>query len=945
MKYALLLSCLLTLPLCAASCTQGGSIDDAPRPQAAADLQSPPVAVTKEGVSRLVLALPADPSPGLQQAARDLDEAVEQITGLAPGVQVVTWEETTPTQEIALIRVSVVPQQDASSEASQSYRMVRTGFAPPGTKGLLIEGASEVGAMYGIYELIASMGVRYHHPEETFFPKVDPATFALPWEGVPLASDEAVRSTPRFELRGFHEHTQHPIPMSDYYLRPEPEFRPYVRRYLHWLARNRQNAASWHMLKTVALEPWKPYVSDIISEAHSLGIRVGMVTSFVDEQQNNFKIIVGDRRDAQGTLIPDETQIRDVLTELHGLGFDFLTFQIGSSEFTKPLDADVLRWLEVAATTATSLSPNLRLYTWIHTTCSLKSETGDYFYHLPGQSSTVIGAWVHTVMFHTLEHPAPVYDCDNFHQQRDFMLAQQGKREQVYFPESAWWLGFDNNMPLALPLTGWTRAWDIQQELKGKQVSGHITFTTGREWNYWQYDHHLTRATWDDAIGWEEYLAWIAPMYGDKGPAVTELLGKWALLQKKHILEDNPLIYFYLAGELEQDEIGEKAGIVARRPKISFQEIVDYDNREFEAWKIRDFDMLSVMRQEYAALLATLDQPPAPTEDTPLPARLLYETWVGLMLHVKRLDHAILLYTGAQEVRQWVTLYESGTPYDDPRRQQLTADAQGHLADAQAISAEAQALILSQEASYRYPLDILIAPKPQTLTTYPIGYLEQAHTAFFWHRRDAQLEQLIKDGFAEDLEVWAGGPQLLFAAKGSRIKMTKPDNVVASSVLASFIPQLLIGFKGSLEDGSTDATMLFGQDHNENFKPDEGSESAAPLAIASRTATAMLPQYTFIARSTTGSLLGQGLKLAPATFALTFKEDEKGATLLERLTINGQVSTMELVGLLRAAAPDGLDEESAINLIKEVFGIKPADTLPEKLDIEFLIRPTPAVVP
>ena len=113
--------------------------------------------------------------------------------------------------------------------------------------------------MYGLYEIAADLGVRYHHPEETFIP-------SIPDVALPYHYDGSVEQ-PDFDLRGFHEHTQHPTVMSDFYLRPETSFRPYVSRYLQWIARNRQNVVSWHLLKTVDLDAWFPWGNPPLGES------------------------------------------------------------------------------------------------------------------------------------------------------------------------------------------------------------------------------------------------------------------------------------------------------------------------------------------------------------------------------------------------------------------------------------------------------------------------------------------------------------------------------------------------------------------------------------------------------------------------------------------------------------------------------------------------------
>ena len=880
-----------------------------------------PALLDAGGAANLKLVLPQGYGPGLALAGEDLGVVVNAIagSGMGPGVEILTSK---PSDGSLVVSVKILEEAD-SALGEQGFRIEKASFGS--SVGLQVSANSETGAMYGLYDIVGEMGARYHHPEETHFPASNPEA-TLPWDY------DGSAEVPSFELRGFHEHTQHPTPMSDYYLRPEAEFRPYVSRYLKWMARNRQNAASWHMLKTVDIETWGPYIEDVIDEAHGLGIKVGMVTSFVDEQQNNFKIITPERVDGNGDILADEEQIEQVLTQLHGLGFDFFSFQIGSSEFTKPEDARVLTWLNTSAEVARGLDPKPELFTWIHTTCSLEADDGDYFYHLPGQSDADIGTWVHTVMFHTLEHPAPVYDCENFHQQRDFMNSQLGKRRQVYFPETAWWLGFDNNMPLALPLTGFTRAWDIQQELAGKDVIGHITFTTGREWAYWQYDHYLMQATWDNRVGWEEYLDWISPLYGENGEVVTDTLAAWTERQKKDILEDNPLIYFYLAGELQQDEIGAKAGILARRPKIPYQDVAAYDDQEFEEWKTRDFDMLIEMRDAYAELLTTFERPEVPGEDATLDHILTYEIWAGLYLHVKRLEQAIALYSGVTEARVWIKLYEGGTAFDDPRRMEQMAKAQDFLEQARAVTEEIKVIIAEVEQHYRYPDEILIEPKDETLTAYPFGYLEQTHTAHFWVRRDDQLDRFIQDAFSEDRDVWANEPALLFSAKGNNIKMVEPDDAVASRVIASFIPQMLFGLNGDLEAGAT-ASLVVGQDYNENFKPDEETEVSFDLAMDETSATASGESYTFVVRNNMGEVIGNGLELLDPEFELTLERDPTGLPTLKQSDLAGQVRSQDLLDLVQEVG--GIDEEGTSGLLKAVFGVPEGEELPELLTIRF----------
>ncbi len=926
-----------------ASCVVGCGKDENQKPgtdespfEIIAPSDTAPALLDAEGNAQIELLLPNNESKALELAAQDLGALYASLLGVPAGeALLINYGGIPESQRTRLIWVELLTEDDPDIP-EQGYR-VKPFDTAGGKQGLHIQAEDDIAAMYALYELADLHGARYHHPEESWLPGEDTAT-TLPW----TEQFDGEVDAPRFPLRGFHEHTQHPTPMSDFYLRPDDgeEFRPFVSRYMKWLARNRQNVASWQMLKTVDLDKWEPYISDIIDEAHLYGVKVGMVTSFSDEQQNNFKIVLPDRMNEEGMVMTEEEQIRDVITRFDNMGFDFYTFQIGSSEFTKPGDQLTVDRLNHAAAVSKSLEDGPELFTWIHMVCSLEDDNGGYFYHLAGEADESVGTWVHTVMFHDLNHPAPVYDCEHFNHQRDFLKQELPERAQVYFPESAWWLGFDNNMPLALPITGWTRSWDIKEELKGLDMRGHITFTTGREWAYWQYDHFLTKSTWDAEFDWPAYLDWVKAMYGEHGDAVAEVLDGWALLQKKHFFDENPEIYFYLSGELTQDEIGAAAGILARRPKIAYQEVVAYDDPTFDEWKTRDLDMLIRMKGEFEELLTKFPEPPKPASaDDDLHVKLAYEVWAGLHLYVLRIDHAIELYTGVKDVREWTRLYQADTPFDDPRREQLREAAQGHLDRAKQISAQAQEVILNvSSTTYRYSPELLTQPKPESPTSYPIGYLEETERAYFWTRRDVQLEQLIENNFAENLETWIDEPAPIYYAKGPRISLIEPDNPVAGGVIASFIPQMLVGLNGSFEVGGTEAKLILGQDYNENFKPDEDTERAFDITdITEDGAKASGESYTIFVRDATGDFVGEGaLELLSPMFDISVERDATGLPTLTEVLIAGQVKSAELTALVKSV--DGIDTEGVENLIKQVFNLPLEEPLPEDLDVTFRFR-------
>ena len=157
------------------------------------------------------IVLPPDiEHPGLLLAAADLHDV---------------WLAAAPSGSGATVVVSLGDK----TLGEQEYRLVTT------YGGVAVEASSPVGASYGLYHIAWDLGVRWYHPEEVFIPV---SVSALPEYNGDVQG-------PSFQLRGFHEHTQHPTVWSDFYMRPdEPMYREHISNYLKWLLIHLHNSIS-----------------------------------------------------------------------------------------------------------------------------------------------------------------------------------------------------------------------------------------------------------------------------------------------------------------------------------------------------------------------------------------------------------------------------------------------------------------------------------------------------------------------------------------------------------------------------------------------------------------------------------------------------------------------------------------------------------------------------
>ncbi len=925
---------------------------------------------------------------GVQMAARDVVEAMARIAGVPVPEDAIT---TDPDRVVGRPTISVtVTSLLTEALGDQGYR-IAVGRLGGGSPSLAILARSEIGAMYGLYQVAADLGVRYLHPDETFFPDNPGAT--LPWPA------EALDESPAFLRRGFHEHTQHPIPAADFLLNPAyPGAREAASRYLKWLARNRQNTLTFHLLKTVDLEAWIPHIRDIVDEAHRYGIRVGVVLSFLDRQQNAWRLLEdsGDPAD-DGARIregldrildhvpPDATcpacapcpDIRTASGLVTGPPrralFDFVTFQFGTSEFTTPRappgttpEDRAVAWLDEALDHMSSNYcqrdglkkeyldtepyPYAKVFAWVHIPCGVTASDGSPYFHLPLRADPRVGVVVHTTMFYDLDHPAPVYGCTNFHHQKDFLgQAAEQRRATIYFPETAWWLGFDNNVPLVLPITGRSREHDLREVLPafavvptdaspGWSVSGHFTFTTGREWTYWQYDHFLTRATWDPEVTWDAYLDWISPAYGSAGPAVATALKALSDLQQRYFYDLNPSLIFYLAGELPQDEVGAAAGVLARPPKVPFRQVLEMDDDALAAWKEADLDRLAAMRTEVEAILAGL--PEVPEEGSDQTRRLVGEVRDAVRLFVMRLDHALALYRGVLAARDWrVERARAAARSREPDpsvRAALRTEAESRLAEARAITSQVLDIVRAGEARYRDPADQVARPRPDSLTAYKFGYLYETSTAYFWSRRDDQFASLIAGVFGDVSEDWQAAPEAVFMSDAATTEVLVPEDEAARTILRGFLPRMLWGVSGP----PASPILILAQDHDASGLPDPGTEVVIALAAGGDGFTGQAPEVPLIVRDLNGA--------AVATLSLLAPRFEVEATLspgtapdVRVVTLDGGVSSEALIQVVVTVTARGMDEEGVAAILKDFYGLDPSLPLPETLPFAARFRPIP----
>lgn len=873
----------------------------------------------KEGKANVTVVYSEQAGVGVQEAATELVRVLSALTGQSFPAPVKVAKggnlSSVTTEGVILLGSGILgdePVPTSEVDALGDEDFITLGKSASGKVVWQVAGKTDTAVQYGAYTLLRSWGVRYFHPADTYTPsETKTITFKM---------DDKQTVKPAMGLRGFHHHTQHPIPMSVFLLEPEDKYLSSVKQYLQWLVRNRQNVLGWHFLKTVDIPKWIPYVKKIKEMADPYGVKLSLTISFADQQQNNYRLI----DNLKSTAEEQTKSIKERIDKILEAGFAFLVVQFGTSEFTKVSDEIALRWLNTAAEHCKS--KNIPIFAWIHTAGELEADAGGYYYHLPEKANPAMGTYVHTTMFYDMKNPAPVYSNENFNHQMEFLKRVNGKRSVVYFPETAWWLGFDNNLPLALPITGYSRALDILELLKPEKIQGHVTFTTGLEWGYWKYDHYLTQVTFDNTTTWEAYVKDFASIFGKTGETVTKVLNDWTQLQVRDFYKDKPDIYFYLAGELLQDELGQQAGVLARRPKRAFTEIANLKDADYAKWEKEDLAKLKAMYTDYKKLY---DMLPEKSEDSwaDLPKKLYLELHTTLKLYIWRIEHTVLLYESVQLTRKGREDGGPGADSDKAIREKARKDAQANIDAAKAITQKVLKEVATIQANvYRYPKEILYTER-KSLTSYPFGYVWQTSTAFFWKRRDEQAERLLKKLSGQLKEEWGTAKTtLVFKAEKKDVAITDPKNPLVNTALGPFVPGFLVAVSSeTVADGKVTEAWTLALDRNTNNKPD--AETLATIEEGSIqekdgkvTFTGKIKLYQLNVIDSAGNEIGV-LGLEDMQVTLELKRSGDKLTEMVAGTLRAKVVLENLVVIATQVA--GLERDGLLQILADVIGFDP----------------------
>lgn len=624
---------------------------------------------------------------------------------------------------LVLPDVTATPPREAPSPASDSYR-----WSSRRQNGRIVVEASartSRGAGNALYGLLQErLGYRFLHPRQTIFPR------HVAW---PLPPRFRWEATPRFAVRGFHLHTLHPVELTEQLHDPSrPGALADIGEYVDWLARNGQNTLQFFLLRDVDRELWPDHARAFVAYAHRRGVRVGVEISLAMLQQQAFQAVK--------LLRPGHrSQIDRTLAWLFRAPWDFITLESTMGEHLPRL-GDALPSLRDHLAREVTGRYGARLMHATHVIRDGGEEDGRN--PVADTLPAGCGILIHTVMCYSAsEEKAPVYGNRNQRFMLERAARENRRRETWYWPESGYWVAFDNSVPLLLLPYLDVRFADMAT-MEELGVAGHITFTTGWEWGYWLTDWSIARWSWRHSLDGRERadgpLSVLADLFPDR--RLQALWSEALALQNRFLKEKELLRHLSALAPFSEFPPPFDKPFQPEPPFSSRWLLTGASDEEAALIIAGAVTGLEQFAREMERLTEAIGRETerfadAGGEGASEVRGIGLELVRGLRVTALRSRHRALT------MRALVAMRET------PGRWQKPSPASMHLLTrAAAVREEALRLVREQEQRYRYPTGFVARKRPDR-TAYGFGYLYPVSDLFFWRREEEQVRRRRFDAF------------------------------------------------------------------------------------------------------------------------------------------------------------------------------------------------------
>jgi hypothetical protein len=578
---------------------------------------------------------------------------------------------------------------------------------------LILEADSWQGVSFGLYGLLQEqLGFRFYHPRETHVPKLETFPLKAPFE---------MEAKALFDKKGFHLHTQHPLELTEQlHDGTLPNALEDIKQYIDWLVRNGQTYFEFCLLENIERKVWIEHAKAIVDYGHQRGLIMAIDLSLHMIQQKTFQLY----KTPPQSFRKKKKQIDKNLAWLMEANWDILNMEFATAEFVggnrekkELLRLHIIDWLKK--------NSDAKLMGRKHV---VKDENEMLAKdHLVMDSTQQAldrqrGILIHTVMFYSMtDTQAPVYENKDLTHMYDLMLKEHQERETWYYPESAYWITFDNSIPLLLLPYLNARLADMDTCIK-HGIPGHITFSSGWEWGYWLIDWSIARWSWEYKVNGimqpRKPIDAIELLLGKND--ITDLMQQHLDWQQKMLKDENLIQWLTAMTVTDELPFGLSQNYEPRPPHF-YKDIANkISMEELEYIQVNIIPQLHLFGTKTISLSKKIER------ELPVAQHngLIVE-WVEA-----------LKVTGYRSIHRFYTLQY----LLDRRRAELTGkqfNGEKLLKAAAEVRMDAQAFVTKREQHYRYPVELL-GRRRYSHTAYQYGYLFPVSNLHFWQREEKQ---------------------------------------------------------------------------------------------------------------------------------------------------------------------------------------------------------------
>ena len=553
----------------------------------------------------------------------------------------------------------------------------------------VVKGGFPLGAVYGLTHMFEIVGFSFPHP----FYHISPENVSMKSVKERISELGGNVFKPEIPQRGLHLHTLHPVEGLFSFWMPSKEGLNEAFKIVRWVAMQRGNFIKWVALNDIyndaKYEKWKEHTSKILNYIHKLGMKAGIGVELFASSNFQKAYLANTREDIERIL---------------ALPFDSIDLSFG--EFIGNEPSTFIEKVNNVYEEIKRINGNIEVSATIHVG-NFENLFIEYngerilFYFLVKYCNEDIIPLVHTVMFYNLfDNAGGAYNHEDFSMHRNLLFEMLEKnRKAGYFPETAYWISFDNSVPLYLPIYILSRWIDLKGIKEKGNLYSHIIFSSGWEWGYWLHDYSSLRFSYSLPATWTE------PLNGLFNFSEREIIKRLTETEYESLIKKR--LTPYLAGEDLYVYLGCTTKLFFSQPcRISFRELLLMDSEEKERFLQNVLIPLEDMEKEMTSLLETLK-----SSSSSLSAELKdgLEITSLRIKFIKNLYRAVLVHS------------ENG-------------DFTAYFENALKALENAREVVKRRSEKFFYPRPaILINPVPNP-TIYPFGYLKQAHSLCLWIR-------------------------------------------------------------------------------------------------------------------------------------------------------------------------------------------------------------------